>query len=86
VKRAWIQISAIWFFVTVATVWVTAAAAQEAALAWYGAILASSIAAVSLIHLVKASASGIVRELIYVAGGSYVILAIASSYLFISRW
>jgi prepilin signal peptidase PulO-like enzyme (type II secretory pathway) len=26
------------------------------------------------------------RQLIYVAGGSYVILAIASSYLFISRW
>ena len=85
-KRAWIQISVIWLFVTVATAWVTAAAPPEAALAWYGAILASSIASVSLIHLVKASASGIVRELIYVSGGSYVILAIASSYLFISRW
>jgi hypothetical protein len=86
VKRAWIQIAAIWLFVTIATAWVTAAAAPVAALAWYGAILASSIAAVSLIHLVKASASGIVRELIYVAGGSYFILALASVYLFIFRW
>ena len=40
---------------------------------------------VSLIHLVKASASGIVKELVYVAGGSYLILAVASTYLFFFR-
>lgn len=84
-KRAWVQISVIWLFVAVAAIWVAAVTEHEEALAWYGAILASSIAAVSLIHLVKASASGIVRELIYVAGGSYLILAVSSAYLFLSR-
>jgi hypothetical protein len=47
--------------------------------------LAGSIATVSLIHLVKASATGIVQELIYVAGGSYLILTLASAYLFLVR-
>ncbi|MFM5903804.1 MAG: hypothetical protein ACKOOD_01815 [Microbacteriaceae bacterium] len=83
-KRAWVQISTIWLFVIVATVLVTGMEDHSEALAWYGAILASSIAAVSLIHLVKASATGIVRELIYVAGGSYLILSLASIYLFLA--
>ncbi len=83
-KRAWVQISTIWLFVIVATVLVTGMEDHAEALAWYGAILASSIAAVSLIHLVKASATGIVRELIYVAGGSYLILSLASVYLFLA--
>jgi hypothetical protein len=39
-----------------------------------------------MIHLVKASATGIVTELIYVAGGSYVILSLASGYLFLFRF
>jgi len=86
VKRAWSQIIAIWVAVAATTVLVTAAAPGESALAWYGAILAGSIATVSMIHLVKASATGIVTELIYVAGGSYVILSIASGYLFLFRF
>lgn len=65
---------------------VTFGAERSQALAWYGTILAGSIAAVSLIHLIKASATGIVKELIYVAGGSYLILTIASAYLFITRF
>ena len=85
VKRAWVQIISIWFVVTVVTTWVTLVAERDAALAWYGTILAGSIATVSLIHLVKASASGIVQELIYVAGGSYLILTVASGYLFLAR-
>jgi len=85
VKRAWVQIISIWFAVAVVTAWVTFFAPEESALAWYGAILAGSIATVSLIHLVKASATGIVQELIYVAGGSYLILTLASAYLFLVR-
>ena len=85
-KRAWSQIIAIWVAVAATTVVVTAAAPAEAAQAWYGAILAGSIATVSMIHLVKASATGIVTELIYVAGGSYVILTLASGYLFLFRF
>lgn len=85
-KRAWSQIIAIWVAVSATTVLVTAAAPAESALAWYGAILAGSIATVSMIHLIKASATGIVTELIYVAGGSYVILSLASGYLFLFRF
>jgi hypothetical protein len=38
---------------------------------------------VSLIHLIKARPAGFVQELIYVGGGSYLILALASVYLFV---
>ena len=85
-KRAWSQIIAIWVAVAATTILVTAATPAESALAWYGAILAGSIATVSVIHLIKASATGIVTELIYVAGGSYVILSLASGYLFLVRF
>lgn len=54
------------------------------AFAWFGAILAGSMALVSILHLVKAAVQGFVKELIYVAGGSYLILAIASVYLFLA--
>lgn len=84
VKRAWVQIISIWFVVAIVTAWVTVTANREDALAWYGTILAGSIATVSLIHLVRASATGIVKELIYVAGGSYLILTLASGYLFLA--
>lgn len=86
VKRAWAQIISIWVAVFVCTSIVTFGAERSQALAWYGAILAGSIASVSLIHLIKASATGIVKELVYVAGGSYLILAIASGYLFLTRF
>lgn len=55
------------------------------AFAWFGAILAGSMALVSILHLVKAAVQGFVKELIYVAGGSYLILAIVSVYLFLAR-
>jgi len=81
VKRAWAQIISIWTFVAALTLLVTVGAEPSQALAWYGAILAGSIATVCLIHLIKASATGIVTELIYVAGGSYLMLGLASLYL-----
>lgn len=81
-KRAWAQIISIWVVVIVLTSIVTFGAERSQAFAWYGTILAGSIAIVSLIHLVKASATGIVKELVYVAGGSYLILAVASTYLY----
>lgn len=58
-------------------------APHEQAFQWFGAVLAGSVAAVALVHLVKARPQGIVRELVYVGGGTYLILAIASIYLFI---
>ena len=80
-KRAWAQIISIWTFVAIMTLVVTIGAQPDQALAWYGAILAGAIASVCFIHFVKASATGIVTELIYVAGGSYLMLALASLYL-----
>ena len=72
--------------VIICTSIVTFGAERSQAFAWYGTILAGSIAVVSLIHLVKASADGIVKELVYVAGGSYLILDVASAYLFFTRF
>jgi len=55
---------------------------SEQAFVWFGAILAGSIASVSLAHLVRAAPQGFVRELIYAGGGSYLILAVASIFVF----
>ncbi len=83
-KSGWAQIIAIWVLVALATILVTVSGLEsKKAFESYGAILASSCAAVALIHLFKSRPAGIVRELIYVAGGSYLMLAIASYYLFL---
>lgn len=76
------MISVIWFLVTVAAIYVTFTQHADAALAWFGAILAAAVASVCAVHLVKASKSHFVRELVYVSGGSYLILALVSAYLF----
>lgn len=55
---------------------------SEQAFVWFGAILAGSIASVSIAHLVRAAPQGFVRELIYAGGGSYLILAVASIFVF----
>lgn len=78
VKRSWSTIISIWAAVLVAAIAVDASIGASASLVWYGTILASAIAAVALVHLVKARPEGIVRELAYVAGGSYLMLAIFS--------
>ena len=83
-KSGWMQIIAIWVLVAIVTTLVTLSAmTRNQAFESYGAILAGSCAAVALIHLFKSRPAGIVRELIYVAGGSYLMLALASSYLFL---
>jgi len=80
-----VQIVAIWLLALVLTVWASLGADRHQALAWYGAILAGSIALVTVIHLIKASPSGIVKELVYVAGGTYLILGAASIWLLLIR-
>jgi hypothetical protein len=86
VKSGWIEIISIWVLVAVATLIVTINVRGEVALASFGAILAGSIALVSMIHLFLTGYVGFVKKLVYVAGGSYLMLAIASLYvLFIQR-
>lgn len=79
-KQGWGEIIPIWVVVAFATVGITFLDRQMA-LVWSGAILAGSLAVVSLIHLFKEDVDGFVRKLIYVAGGSFLMLSIASAYL-----
>ncbi len=84
-KNQWVEIVSIWAVVAVLTVVLVATvfpATQEVE-ASFGAILAGSIATVSLIQLFRAEPEGFVRRLIYVGGGSYLILAIATAYVFL---
>jgi len=77
------MISVIWLLVIILATTAIVNQDTESALAWFGAILAGSVAAVSVVHLVRARPQGFVRELIYVAGGSYLIMAVLSAYLFL---
>ncbi len=49
----------------------------------FGSILAGAVALVSMIQLFRAQPQGFVRRLVYVGGGSYLILAVATAYLFL---
>ena len=82
-NERWVTIYSLWAATIIAAVVTITLVEGESAFAWFGAIVAGSVATVSLIHLIKASPSGFVRELIYVGGGSYLILAIFSIYLFV---
>ena len=84
-KSGWIEIISIWLLVAVSTLIVTLNTSGDAALASFGAILAGSIALVSMIHLFLAGHEGFVKKLVYVAGGSYLMLAVASLYVIFQR-
>lgn len=79
----WILVVSLWALTALGAAFTIAFVPQERAFAWFGTILAASAATVSLVHLIKASPAGFVRELIYVGGGAYLILAVASIYLFV---
>jgi len=83
VKNQWVEIVSIWVvvaFLTIILVLQVLPEGQEVE-ATFGAILAGSIATVSLIQLFRAEPKGFVRRLVYVGGGSYLILAIATAYV-----
>ena len=82
-KQGWSEIVSIWVAVAIATIVVTFLDRPHA-LIWTGAILAGSLAVVSLIHLFKEDVDGFVRKLVYVAGGSFLMLSIASVYLLLT--
>ena len=85
VKANWAQILIIWVMVAALTIWTLLQSRYDDHLAeaTFGAILAGSIATVSLLQLFKNNADGFVRKLVYVGGGSYLILAAATAYLFL---
>lgn len=82
--KHWGQIISIWLIVAVLAIWAIETQSKLTAPAWFGTILASSVALVSLYHLFRAKPEGIVRKLVYVGGGSYLILAIATAYFFLA--
>lgn len=85
-KSGWIEIISIWVLVAIATIIASFSFEGDQALTAFGAILAASIALVSMIHLFLSGYVGFVKKLVYVAGGSYLMLAIASvSVLLIER-
>jgi hypothetical protein len=79
--KRWSLIASIWVVVTVLALVAMATQTTDLALTAFGAILATSVAVVSLIHLFRAAPKNFVTELVYVAGGSFLILALASVYL-----
>jgi hypothetical protein len=82
--KHWGQIISIWVIVAGLALWAITSQPESTAPAWFGTILASSVALVSLYHLFRAQPEGIVRKLVYVGGGSYLILAIATGYFFLA--
>lgn len=77
-SKQWSLIVAIWVGVALAAT--AAAIALEDTSAWttFSALLAGAIATVSLVHVLRGSVSGAVREQVYVAAGSFLILSIAT--------
>jgi hypothetical protein len=85
VNAKWTEIVIIWLLVAAETLILVLGFGDQGANveASFGAILAGSIATVSLLQLFKNNADGFVRKLVYVGGGSYLILAVATAYLFL---
>lgn len=83
VKRNWIEIILILSVVTVAAIAILLSpnSSAQSVEATFGALLAGSLATVSAIALFRQKADGFVRRLIYVGGGSYLILAVATIFV-----
>lgn len=84
-KAKWAEILVIWSLVAFGTTALVVIGAPQGhqVEASFGAILAGSIATVSLLQLFKNNADGFVRKLVYVGGGSYLILAVATAFVFL---
>lgn len=82
-KRNWLEIILIWLLVLLATIVIVVLFPEHDYLGPFAVILAGAAALVSLIQLFRAEPAGFVRRLIYVSGGSYLILLIATAYLWL---
>lgn len=76
--KQWALIVTIWSGVALAATVTLLTLDDSTSWTTYSALLAGSIAAVSLVHVLRGSINGAVREQVYVAAGSFLILAIAS--------
>jgi hypothetical protein len=80
VKSHWVEIIAIWVLVAVSPIALSIAlpAGSYQPEFVFGVVLASATALVSLIQLFRAEPQSFVKRLVYVSGGSYLILAFAT--------
>ena len=82
-KQNWLEIILIWLTVAVLTVVLVIQVPKSEILAPFAVILAGSLAFVSLIQLFRAEPKGFVRRLVYVGGGSYLILTLATAFVWL---
>lgn len=80
-KNAWLPIVSLWVLVALGAILVILTMNEGEAIRGFGVLAAGAIALVSLVHLVTSHTEGIVERLIYVAGGTYAILALAGIYI-----
>lgn len=82
-KQNWLEIILIWVTVAVLTAVLVSQVSRAEILGPFAAVLAGSLAFVSLIQLFRAEPRGFVRRLVYVGGGSYLILTLATAYIWL---
>lgn len=75
------QISAVWLSVLVMASYSAVALSQQQALLVFSMLAAGSVAVVSLEHLIRSSVAQTVRQMVYVASGSFLILAVATAFV-----
>ena len=76
VSRQWIQIVAIWVLVLIGAILTLVFLTGDARYTAFGAIAASSIALVSLEHLISSKSKDTVRQQVYVSAGTLLILGL----------
>jgi len=80
-RKEWLSIASVWLLVAVGALYVIMNLEQGDAIRSFGVLAAGSLALVSLVHLFSSHSEGIVRRLIFSAGGAYAILAVAGLYI-----
>ena len=78
-KQNWLEIIAIWALVLVSTIALVLRYEKHQLLGPLAVVLAGALALVSLIQLFRSEPAGFVRRLVYVGGGSYLILVAATA-------
>lgn len=82
-KQNWLEIILIWLAVATSTVVLVSQVSRADILGPFAAVLAGSLAFVSMIQLFRAEPKGFVRRLVYVGGGSYLILSLATAFVWL---
>lgn len=77
-KQNWLEIFLIWTLVAVGAFVASSYLAASDVFGAFAVLLAGSLALVSLSQLFRAQPTGFVRRLVFVGGGSYLILMVAT--------